>query len=203
MKTITKESVSDHVDDLIDYSKQIKVGKITILTGSNGSGKSLLRKLIGSSLTKNNKLVKVASVSMERRAGLNLDGAMGAFTKDAEWEPTSRETIKLINGLLSQQERFIVIDEAEIGMGDELVLGLVNMLNEKLNKNPLGALIITHSRVIVENLKHDHFINLNGMKHKEWLTREIVPMDIETLYEQSNLIFREVQNRIDAKSKQK
>ena len=44
MKTITKENVSDHVDDIIDYSDKIKANEITILTGSNGSGKSLIRK---------------------------------------------------------------------------------------------------------------------------------------------------------------
>lgn len=202
MKKVTKNNVSDHVDDLIGYSEKIEVGKITILTGSNGSGKSFIRKMLGFKIADKNNGLKVASTSMEKRAGLNMDGAMGAFLKDCDWTPTSIETYKLIRGLLGQEDRYLVIDEPEIGMGEETVLGLINYLNENLNKTSHGVTIITHSRLIVQHLKHDLFINIDGLDREQWLSREIKPIDKDLLEKQSDIIFREIQDRINKKLKE-
>lgn len=201
-KKITKRNASDHLDDLIDIADSIDPKKITILTGSNGTGKSFVRKLLGHKIPDKKKEIKVASISMERRAGLNMDGAMGAFTKDADWTPTSMETFKLIRGLISQEDRYIVIDEPEIGMGEELVLGLAEFLNENLNKVSHGVMVITHSRILVEHLKHDVFINIDGLTREQWLTRDLIASDLEDVSEQSNILFRAIQDRINKKQKE-
>ena len=95
---MNKNKLQDHVDQLIDIANDIDPKKITILTGSNGSGKSMIRKILGFDD------LKVASISMERRAGANMDGAMGAFTHDADWTPTSISTWHYIEGLMQQKK---------------------------------------------------------------------------------------------------
>lgn len=204
MKKITKKNADDHLDDLIDIAESIEANKITILTGSNGTGKSFVRKLLVHKIPNKNQEIKVASISMERRAGLNMDGAMGAFTKDADWTPTSMETYKLIRGLIStsKEGRYIIIDEPEIGMGEELVLGLAKFLNENLKKVSYGVLVITHSRVLVQNLRHDVFINIDGLTYVEWVTRKIVASDLDEISEQSNILFRAIQERVKSKMKE-
>lgn len=190
------KNYSEQIERLIEISDSIDPKKITILTGSNGSGKSLIRKML------NFDKLKVASTSMERRAGLNMHGAMGAFMSDADWNPTSVETIKLIEGVLSQDDRYLVIDEPEIGMGEETVLGLAYFLNKKLKETKKGIMLITHSRVLVENLDHDQFFNIDGLDREQWLTRELVPVDVESLRETTHELFLAIQERInDYKSK--
>jgi ABC-type Mn2+/Zn2+ transport system ATPase subunit len=202
MKTITKDNVSDYVQNLIDLTEKIEAHKITILTGSNGAGKSFARKLIGAKMpSRKGTELTVASTCMERRAGLNMHGAMAAFLQDADWNPTSLETLKLIDGVLSQENRYVVIDEPEIGMGEEMVLGLVEHLNAKLKEPNNGVLIITHSRLIVEHLEHDLFLNLDGLTYSEWLNRKVVPFSVKELEEKSSLIFREIQDRINKAEK--
>lgn len=157
----------------------------TILTGSNGSGKSLIRKIIwsrikselessGVEVKENGHLV--ASVSMERRTNSSLlgFGALNCLARDSTWSPTSQETFHFIDGLLETSDRYLVIDEPEIGMAEEMQLLLCQFINEKLQTlNSHGVLIITHSRTIVKNLVHDQFINMDGLGEDEWLSREV------------------------------
>lgn len=158
------------------------IHKTTILTGSNGSGKSFLRKTIWQKIEQ--ELEKegvtgidphhlVASVSMERRTSSDpMCAAMNAFTHDTTWNPTSQETFHFVQGLLQQPDRYLIIDEPEIGMAEETQLLLCKEINEKLlSINSLGVLIITHSRTIVRNVEHDQFINMDGMTEEQWLNR--------------------------------
>lgn len=202
MKSITKDNVSDHVDDIIEVADTIKPNKITILVGSNGIGKSMVRKILPTRMEE--KGIKVASISMERRAGINGFEAMNAFIRDTEWNPTSMESFHQVEGLLSQKDRYLVFDEPEVGMGDETILGLCIYLNKLIkkgikNKEIKGALFITHSKLLVQFLEHDKFISLDDMEmtSEDWCNREIFPIKLEELQERSTLVFREIQNRVD------
>lgn len=96
------------------------------------------------------------------------------------------------------ENRFIVIDELEIGMSREVQVGTCMMLNEKFEeiKDKLyGVLVITHSEDVVRNLKHDNFINIEGMSEEEWLNREIVPVNPSVLSKWAMELFKAVQNR--------
>lgn len=188
-------------------AKKVKLNKVTVLTGKNGSGKSLVRKLVGVYLNKRLKLPEdnriVAQTSLQQRTESRPEfGALSSAMHDSSDMPTSYETFNKIEALLKicsdAHKRFIVIDEPEIGMGEEMIAALVIYLNKafkKLPKGCLGVLIITHNRYIVENLKSE-FINLEGMNRKEWLTREIVPTNIEVFQEESLGLFRAIQKRI-------
>lgn len=209
MIKITKDNISEYVDQLIEITESIELNKITILTGSNGSGKSFVRKLLLSKLMEKDKDIKLAAISMEKRAGVNGMEAMNAFFRDTEWNPTSLSSFHQVEGLLQQKDRYLVFDEPEIGMGDETILGLIHFLNEGLKKlieenKTKGVLVITHSRDFAMFLNHDKFINLDhpNLEALDWANRVIKPFHLDELKERSNLIFREIQDRLN-KQKEK
>lgn len=208
------KNVIDHVDSLIEIAENIEPYKITILTGSNGAGKSLIRKIVGPRISE--KLERdqnqniVAQTSMQQRTESRPDfGALSGIMRDTDWSPTSLETIRKIKGLVKNcSDRYIVIDEPEIGMGEETVMGLIQYLNKTLkslmkDNKCLGVMVITHSRLIVQHLKVDNFVNIDGLTKDKWLNRIVEPVDLEDLEERSNLVFREVQNRINANKEKK
>ena len=192
----------EQIDRLIQIIESVPLdGKITILTGSNGSGKSLIRKQILFEISRKTGKEKgkcVASTSLESRTSSNPEwGALSSIMQDDGWMPSSFETLKKIKGLLNVKDRYIIIDEPELGMGEETVMALVNFLNESfsnLDESILGVMIITHNRYIVSNLRHDHFANTDGIKtSEEWLNRELIPTDLEALSE--NKLFFAIRDR--------
>ena len=58
------QELEDHIDSIIDLVSEIPEGKISILVGSNGSGKSLIRKQLSGRF-------KTAQTSMEQRTSSN------------------------------------------------------------------------------------------------------------------------------------
>ena len=137
----------------------IELNKITVLTGNNGSGKSMIRKLLHQflhtkpSLKDKNINNIIASISMDDRSGINPNQMM-VFSRDCEWLPTSENTLNSIQSILKTKDRFLILDELEIGMGEELQAGLAEYLNQNLHiDQTLGVLIITHSRTMVKHLK--------------------------------------------------
>lgn len=196
------KNLEEHIDGLADTIESTPIeGKITILTGSNGSGKSLIRKQLPFHIGRLSGIEPnkcVASTSLEARTSSNPEwGALGGAMQDTPWLPTSYATINMIENLIKIKNKYIVIDEPEIGMGEETVMALVNFLNEKfsnLDDSVLGVMVITHNRYIVSNLRHDHFANTDGLKSsEEWLNRELVPTDLEVL--KQNDLFIAIRDR--------
>lgn len=190
-----------YIDYLISLSNQIKQNEITILTGRNAGGKSLIRKLLHPVIEKqlNKKKVFIPHASQEIRTNSNPSlGALSSFNHDLEWLATSDSTIDTIKKVLkTKNPDFIVIDEPEIGLGEELQMGLIDYLNKTLPKLPCGVLIITHSRLTVKNLNHNHFINLEKMTEQEWLNREVKPLPLKEFKEFSTKLFETVRDRIN------
>ena len=119
---------------------------------------------------------------------------------DLGWMPTSTSTWNLIKGVLKQEERYIVIDEPEIGCSEEIQLAMIVKLMDFVNKQERekkfkGMLVITHSRLIVDRLPCDRFINLNGMTKQEWLERKLIVYPLEELENNSNKLHSAVQRR--------
>lgn len=144
-----------------------------------------------------------SSTSLQQRTELRSDfGAFSSFLHDSPDSPTGFETIKKIQGLLKSlkkgDERFIIIDEPEIGMREELVVSLTDWLNSTFEKIPefcYGVLIITHNRYLVENLKSE-FLNFEGMSKDEWLNRKIIPTDLDEFEKDSRGLFLAIQQEI-------
>ena len=193
---------NSHIDSLIEIAESIELGKLTILTGSNGSGKSVIRKLlptrIQAKLGKDSPERLVSSLSFMSRAGLNSMCGIN-FLRDSEWTSTGDNTVHLLKSIINHDERFIVLDEVELGMGEELQLAAANYINsvkDEVLKKSYGLLVITHSRIVAKTLKEDAFFNIDGIKTKEeWLNREIVPTDLDQFEEDCDELFVAIRDR--------
>jgi ABC-type dipeptide/oligopeptide/nickel transport system ATPase component len=196
----------EKVDSIKEICNQIQPGKVTVLTGKNGSGKSLVRKLlayyIAEKLGKEDPKGLVNGVSMQSRTQKKYEfSALSSLGIDDPANPTGLETIDnnilpLFKSLENEGSRFLVIDEPEIGAGEELVAAIVNILNDLISTtNHNGVLIITHNRYVVNNLKVDLFINMEGMSKDEWLNRPIIPTNIQEFKDESLALWRYVESK--------
>jgi hypothetical protein len=179
---------------------------VTVLTGNNGSGKSLFRKQLPfafqqycelDSVDKTKGMIK--STSMDARTTSNPEwGALSSVLTDTSWIATSQNTFSSICKLFNAAEgssttMYVVIDEYEIGCSEETILALARYINDRIkkliaDKKIIGAMIITHSRIGMREIEHDHFVNLEGLTEQQWLSREIVPTDLDEL-EANELFF--------------
>lgn len=192
----------DHIDNLIDMAKSIQQDKITILTGPNGYGKSFLRKLVGMRNSKYD-FPKVASFSMEMRTTKREEwSALSSIHMDNPTDATSNHTCHMMQSLMrNTPDRYFIIDEPEIGMGKEIILGYIESLNEEIqtlkDKNGFrGLMIITHSEFFIENFNHDIFLNLEGLTYEEWKNREIKSISPKALSDWSLAMWRAIENRL-------
>lgn len=196
----TQKELSDHIDYLIKLSDSIDLHKTTLLTGKNASGKSLIWKLIQSRLGRELKRKpKFVHASQQLRTASNPSlGAFSSFAHDLEWLATSDNTVHMLKNVLKHKNLdYLVLDEPEIGMGEELQLGLGDWLNEELEGREHGVLIICHSRLLVNLLKYDSFINIEGMSEHEWLNRTPIKYSIEDFKSDANDLFIAVRDRIN------
>jgi len=170
-KVETVKRLDKHITRIIEVAESIQPNRLTILTGSNGNGKSFIRKLMNSKMGEKfpDRNVKhlVTEISMQKRTDVNnsLMGSGFGFTFfDNPQYPTSISTYNLIERLLhscvdSENKRdktYIIIDEPEIGMADESQLGIALFLKRRLSEileNSSGIMIITHSKFVVRELK--------------------------------------------------
>ena len=199
---------AEQFEKIIDAYQAIKLdGTITILTGSNGSGKSLIRNQLFSRVRDEIRPdAKIIHASQELRTQINSNlGGLSMFAHDLGHLPTSIQTIDNIRKATETAARsanYLVIDEPEIGCGEETVLALVDWLNDNiLNRDdlPYGILIITHSRHMVAGLNHDEFLNLDGFESAEdWLNRPLVKTNLEAL--QANELYDYIQANSRKKS---
>ena len=191
---------SKHVDRLVDITTRINIDKVTILTGGNGRGKSVIRKIMTGKCAE--KGIGVWSCSMDKRAGFDSNrGGMMVFGRDCEWLPTSINTFDSLDGFVKAKESYGILDEIEIGMSEESQYGIALYINKHLReylKSNHGLLIITHSRWLVRTIcENEHeFINIEGMTRDEWLNREIIPTDFDKLKNDSDMLYREIQKRL-------
>lgn len=198
---------NEHINKLLDLMTAIKPHEITILTGGNGRGKSLIRKQMPFVVKKmfnlddNQMKHSVKAVSMQTRTESRPDfGALSSAMHDWPTTPTSISTFRLIENVLDYtDDNYIVLDEIEIGMSAESIAGVCEFLNKRFeeidSQKCYGVLVITHSDRVVKTLKHDAFLNIEGLSEEQWLNREIVPTDFETLDKEANELFRAIQDR--------
>ena len=110
-----KEWAQEAYENILDALDQIKTGHVTILTGDNGTGKSLIRKVLCSSLRnqENDDTIKIADISMEKRTGLHAGlGGGGVFFRDVEWVATSDNSLSFLYSLFnSAKDRYLVLDD--------------------------------------------------------------------------------------------
>lgn len=195
----------EQVDKIRDITKSIELNKITVLTGKNGCGKSLVRKLVGYYLADKLGLDRMTSItsstSLQQRTETRSDfGAFCSIMHDDPTSPSSLETFSKIEALiklLEKEKRYLIIDEPELGMGEELIMTFINWFNNlfaKLPENCYGVLIITHSKLIVNGITSE-FRNFENMTKEEWLNRKIIPIDLVTFKQDSSGLYDEIQKQ--------
>lgn len=202
---LTNFNFDNHIDFLIDTARAVQKGKITILTGPNGYGKSFLRKLVGS-LSSKYDFPKVASISMEMRTNAKEDfSALKSIMMDGVDDATSNHSCYMLRSIFqSATDRYIIIDEPEIGMGKEVLLGYIQELNAEIQKQKdagtfLGVMIITHSEFFIENFNHDIFLNLENLTFEQWKNREIKAIEPKALSEWSHEMWLAIEKRMKNK----
>ena len=198
-----------HIDHLIDIVNEVPMHKVTILTGGNGRGKSFIRKMMRYRVEHEFDLPQgshcLRSTSMQSRTESRPDmGALSGMLHDLPWNPTSTSTYHNIKMVMKDgnagdlKGTYIVLDEIELGMSVESILGIVKFINEKyeeIKDKVYGMMVITHSDVVVKNLKHDCFLNIEGMTEDEWINREIVPTDFEKLRDEAIGLMHAIEDR--------
>lgn len=227
-----KKVYDDKVSNLVNIIEGIDPSGFMILTGTNGGGKSLIRSQFGLKYQKdidnNPTKRKCKSISMQLRTSSNSEwGAFSSAMHDNESTPTSLNTFQLIEGVFKaaglfkenvpgtvrpySDTGFIIIDEPEIGLSEEMILALCGYLLEmipKLKDEKIGLMIITHSRLVVEMMsyvppgiysaseweKEMKFINLDGLSRIAYLERNVVPANLDLL--RANYLFDAVRNRM-------
>lgn len=185
--------VKECVNNILDAIDRVKLGRVTILTGGNGKGKSVVRKQLPFRISRLTGMEDVdphivKSCSMQLRTEARADwGALANVMADLPDSPTSWSSYALIRNMLKtslngQGKSYLVIDEPEVGMSEECQLSVCMYINgwyKEHKDDILGMLVITHSRFIIGHLRHDAFVNLEGMTEDGYLNREIVPFDLE------------------------
>lgn len=198
-------SIQGHFESLVKEEniraaiKKVDRSKITVLVGKNASGKSLLRKQQSFKVKSDGGTLIHYSMQLRTESNPML-GALSNFAHDMPDSATSFETFKGIqssyNTAKKEEKNFLVIDEPEIGMSEETILAVVNWMNKHFDREvfPNGVMVITHSRVVVEHLKADAFVNISDleMTKEEWLNRKIEPADLDAL--ERNAFFSHVLN---------
>lgn len=178
--TMFSKDLESHLDDILEILENLDLTKGTILTGNNGTGKSLIRNnLSGFIDDKIDGEIKAVSMDLRTRSGFGISSEMPTLS-------TSQNTFNLIQGVLSQikkseKQNYLILDEFEIGCSEETILAISLFLEKELKDLNVGWMIITHSRIAVQNISSNYFINLQGLTKEEWLNREIVPIDLEEL----------------------
>lgn len=192
-----KEWAQEAYENILDALDQIKTGHVTILTGDNGTGKSLIRKVLCSSLRnqENDDTIKIADISMEKRTGLHAGlGGGGVFLRDVEWVATSDNSLSFLYSLLnSAKDRYLVLDEPELGMSQDLQKSIGIYLSKRIPetmKENRGVLIITHSREFVRSLSVEHvFVNLQKKSEEEWLNESAKEIDLDDFRKKCDALF--------------
>ena len=198
----------ERAEQIKQMADKIELGQITLLTGSNGSGKSLIRQQIRFRIAKKlggdcDPLKITADISMAKRASsIPSLGALSGIFMDEPTDPTSLCSYSNVETLLNtfvknpeSSKRYLVLDEPEIGMTKESQLGLALLIKENVEallQKTYGVLIISNSEYFISRLANiGVFLNMDGYESAdEWVNRTIIPTDFSKLSKESSDLYR-------------
>lgn len=198
----------ERAEKIKQIADKIELGQITLLTGSNGSGKSLIRQQIRFRIARKlggncDPLKITADISMAKRASsIPSLGALSGIFMDEPTDPTSLCSYSNVETLLNtfvrnseSSKRYLVMDEPEIGMTKESQLGLALLIRENadaLLQKTHGVLIISNSEYFISQLADTGiFLNMDGYESvEEWMNRTIIPTDFSKLCKESSDLYR-------------
>lgn len=212
MLEITEELLDKHIDNILDVMDEIQEGKITVLVGNNGVGKSLIRKQLHFKWQRKygERKSYIRAVSMQQRTeNRSADwDALGSMLHDDETSPTSLWTYYLIKNTFKLDEDkkyYYVFDELELGMSKETILSVLDKIAEQIPEfleKSLGILVITHSDFVADyfmkNFDCDFFNIGFGTVEKDydaWKNREVMGVDLDWLEDWSDKLYHHINER--------
>lgn len=212
MLEINEELLNKHIDNILDVIDEIQEGKITVIVGNNGVGKSLIRKQLHFKFKRKygDRQSYIRAVSMQQRTENRAEtwGALGLALHDNETSPTSLWTYYLIKNTFKLDESkkyYYVFDELELGMSKETILSVLNKIAEQVPEfleKSLGILVITHSEFVadyfMQNFACDFFNIGFGIVEKDyeaWKNREILGVDLDWLESWSSKLYHRINER--------
>lgn len=212
MLKITEKLLDKHIDNILDVMDEIQEGKITVLIGNNGVGKSLIRKQLHFKWQRKygERKSYIRAVSMQQRTeNRSADwGALGSMLHDDETSPTSLWTYYLIKNtfrLDEDKKYYYVFDELELGMSKETILSVLDKIAEQIPEfleKSLGILVITHSDFVADYFMRNFdcdFFNIGfGTVEKDysaWKNRKIMGVDLDWLEDWSDKLYHHINER--------
>jgi len=170
---------------------------LTIITGPNASGKSVLRKILNSAAYDNNILyINTSQSDRSNSSGLKRVAMYGSELDDS----TGYNSVKCLLGAFrttnnSEKNNIVMLDEPEIGCSEEVQAAMGKriadeMSNLETKSKLLCCFVITHSRELVKSLMHlkpSHWrLSNDGLTLSEYTNREVIPANLEELIEQGH-----------------
>lgn len=134
---------------------------LTVVTGENASGKSLLVRVIGA-IAHKAKILPV-SVSIRERTGAGL-GEMNGMRRimmfgDESENSTGATSAKVVQTAFGNLERengsLLILDEPEIGLAESYTRALGELIGQRTREIPAvcaGVVVVTHSRALVRGI---------------------------------------------------
>jgi predicted ATPase len=153
---------------------------VTILTGENGTGKSLICNYV----EREYKLKQEQELSDKKSVRVNFSDKYSFNQIIDEANPDSYTNINIMFEVLNVPYDYYIFDTPELGLTEETDLALSFLLNEMFNlKEGVGknVLLVTNSRRICQNLEHDHFFNIQGLTLHQYINRTVICADIDKL----------------------
>lgn len=214
-QTLVRDAISGYCffegdDPVIPHVVRYGRNPLVVLTGSNGGGKSLFRKVIG--LACKDVGLEFIHLSMEGRTG-GVMGAMTSFVYGSEnWEATGLNSARTVTtGIKTchgrEHDHVIFWDEPDTGMSDELASGTGKLILNFALKKPKrtkAIFVVSHNRYLMRKLAaaKPHFIHMGRHLYnslEEWATRPVEPADVQAAIDEGIARFR----RISAMTKRK
>jgi len=188
--------------------------RLAICTGENGSGKSLFRKAISGICRSRSSDLRLIHISMQGRCAGGIKG--GLLYGAESYISTGYNSVRVVEMSISacaqhEESHVLFLDEPDIGMSDSCAAGTGKTLCKfALSLGPLtrAVFIISHNRHLVRALlgADPHYLGFGldaPATLEEWTARDIIPVDVNGLQEQSHRNFLLIEKALDVPKKRK
>lgn len=192
-----------------------KGAHLALLLGDNATGKSLFRRVVGAWCAKDRKKdndrarVEMIGLSMQDRAGGMMGIAHAFVYGDEHTNATGVNTGHTVTTAMRTAEgrdepNVVFWDEPDTGLSDAYAADVGRRIADfalKPPKHTVACFVVTHRKALVEQLlrakPHVLFFGANPPASvEEYLTKPVVPTNIEELYDRSRKLFLKVSKHL-------
>lgn len=152
---------------------------ISVVTGPNASGKSLLRKVL-SAICNDQKTEYIALSQCGRREGGIMNALIYGNDEDESTGTNTVDTFLKMIGTVQRRSHPVVVflDEPEIGCSEEIQVALGERIVRDMDTMPnlVAMFVVTHSRQLVRPLLQidpSHIRMDDDMTLREWVDRPV------------------------------